>query len=142
MTEILRFSKLIIFHSEIWFWSVFYSTCPPSGYLVDGLPLAMTRRVEVSSYWQSNTHAETIGFWLPRAYMENFCRKSDSDALLYFAFGMCIIQKLHYIVKFHMVEISEIMIIQKLRCSRSQLLGKSSKNAQILKFSKNDRELS
>ena len=51
--------------------AVFYSTCPPSGYLVDGLPLDL------------HTHAETIGFRLLRAYIFNFCRKVDVEILSY-----------------------------------------------------------
>ena len=92
------------------FEDVFYSTCLPSGHLVDGLPLDL------------HTHAETIGFWLLRAYMYNFCRKVDVEILLHCEFEKCIIQKLHFIVKFNMVEISEITVVQKLRFSRLQLV--------------------
>ena len=110
---------------------VFYSTCLPSGHLVDGLPLDL-----------HNTHAETIVFRLPRAYMDNFCRKVDVEILLHCEFEKCIIQRLHLIVKFNMVEISEKMIIEKLQFSRSQLVGKPLTKWQFfLKISKNDEKV-
>ena len=73
----------------------FYSTCLPSGHLVDGSPLVVISR-----------------FGFLRAYMCTLSRKLDYEALVNCEIDVPIVKKLLFIVKFNMVELSNEMIIK------------------------------